>query len=104
MSRRHVAPRLIAASLGAIVLGPVAHAGMIAQTAPALPTIVVLATGGTIAGAATTNVQAGYTSGQVGVEQLIAAVPEAKKIAKLRGEQISNIGSQDITTRSGSSW
>jgi len=96
MSRRHVAPRLIAASLGAIVLGPVAHAGMIAQTAPALPTIVVLATGGTIAGAATTNVQAGYTSGQVGVEQLIAAVPEAKKIAKLRGEQISNIGSQDM--------
>ena len=40
--------------------------------------------------------QAGYTSGQVGVEQLIAAVPEAKKLANLRGEQISNIGSQDM--------
>jgi L-asparaginase len=60
------------------------------------PTIVVLATGGTIAGAATTNVQAGYTSGQVGVEQLIAAVPEAGKLANLKGEQIANIGSQDM--------
>jgi L-asparaginase len=61
-----------------------------------LPSIVVLATGGTIAGAAASDVQAGYTSGQVGVEQLLAAVPQAKKLASLRGEQISNIGSQDM--------
>jgi L-asparaginase len=56
----------------------------------------VLATGGTIAGAATSDVQAAYTSGQVGVDQLLAAVPQAKKLAVLRGEQISNIGSQDM--------
>jgi L-asparaginase len=62
----------------------------------ALPNIVVLATGGTIAGAAASDVQAGYTSGQVGVDQLLAAVPQAKKLANLRGEQISNIGSQDM--------
>ena len=61
-----------------------------------LPTIVVLATGGTIAGAAASDVQAGYASGQVGVEQLLAAVPQARKLATLRGEQISNIGSQDM--------
>jgi L-asparaginase len=61
-----------------------------------LPTIVVLATGGTIAGAAASDVQAGYQSGQVGVEQLLAAVPQAGKLAVLRGEQISNIGSQDM--------
>mgnify|MGYP003693850113 CR=1 FL=1 len=61
-----------------------------------LPSVVVLATGGTIAGAAASDVQAGYTSGQVGVEQLLAAVPQAKKLATLRGEQISNIGSQDM--------
>ena len=70
-----------------------------AQTAAAkgpLPNITVLATGGTIAGAAATDVQAGYTSGQVGVEQLLAAVPQAKKLANLKGEQISNIGSQDM--------
>ena len=52
------------------------------QAKPALPTIVVLATGGTIAGAAATDTQAGYTSGQVGVEQLLAAVPQAKKLAE----------------------
>ena len=61
-----------------------------------LPQVVVLATGGTIAGAAASDVQAGYTSGQVGVDQLLAAVPQAKKLATLKGEQISNIGSQDM--------
>jgi L-asparaginase len=64
--------------------------------ARAMPNVVVLATGGTIAGAAGSDVQAAYTSGQVGVEQLLAAVPQAKKLATLRGEQISNIGSQDM--------
>jgi L-asparaginase len=67
-----------------------------APSGAALPHVVVLATGGTIAGAAATDVQAGYTSGQVGVEQLLAAVPQAKKLAVLRGEQVSNIGSQDM--------
>src|SRR3954462_10739020 len=61
-----------------------------------LPHVVVLATGGTIAGAAASDVQAGYSSGQVGVDQLLAAVPQAKKLATLKGEQISNIGSQDM--------
>src|SRR6476646_1249779 len=61
-----------------------------------LPNVVVLATGGTIAGAAASDVQAAYTSGQVGVQQLLAAVPQAKKLAVLSGEQISNIGSQDM--------
>jgi L-asparaginase len=32
----------------------------------------------------------------VGVDQLLAAVPQAKKLATMRGEQISNIGSQDM--------
>jgi len=67
-----------------------------ALAAEKLPNVVVLATGGTIAGAAASDVQAGYTSGQVGVEQLLAAVPQAKKLALLRGEQVANIGSQDM--------
>jgi L-asparaginase len=73
-------------------------AGLVALPAAAqkLPNVVVLATGGTIAGAAASDVQAGYTSGQVGVEQLLAAVPQAKKLALLRGEQVANIGSQDM--------
>jgi L-asparaginase len=67
-----------------------------ALAADKLPNVVVLATGGTIAGAAGSDVQAGYTSGQVGVDQLLAAVPQTKKLATLRGEQIANIGSQDM--------
>ena len=94
MSRRFVLSLILTLLLGAA--GSCARAG--AQAAPkgALPNVVVLATGGTIAGAAATDVQATYTSGQVGVEQLLAAVPQAKKLANLRGEQISNIGSQDM--------
>ena len=76
--------------------GPSAGAASQAKAGGALPQVVVLATGGTIAGAAASDVQAGYASGQVGVEQLLAAVPQAKKLAVLRGEQISNIGSQDM--------
>jgi L-asparaginase len=96
MSRHQFTRHLIVAAIVIAVLGQFGHARLGAQAANRLPTVVVLATGGTIAGAATTNVQAGYTSGQVGVEQLIAAVPEARKIANLRGEQVSNIGSQDM--------
>ncbi len=65
-----------------------AASGQAPAAGAALPTVVVLATGGTIAGAAASDVQAGYTSGQLGVEQLLAAVPQAKKLATLRGEQI----------------
>jgi L-asparaginase len=96
MSRRRCVSFLIALAIVTAVSGRVATTAPQAPVSKALPTVVVLATGGTIAGAATTNVQAGYTSGQVGVDQLIAAVPEAKKLASLRGEQISNIGSQDM--------
>jgi L-asparaginase len=70
--------------------------GTVAVDTNSLPVVVVLATGGTIAGAAKSNVTAGYSSGQVGVEELLSAVPEAKRLARLRGEQISNIGSQDM--------
>jgi L-asparaginase len=86
--------RKVHASLAAILFA--ALLAMPAQAADKLPTVVVLATGGTIAGAAASDVQAAYTSGQVGVDQLLAAVPQAKKLANLKGEQIANIGSQDM--------
>ena len=59
--------------------------------------IMILATGGTIAGAAETGTQAGYTSGQVSIEGMIAAVPGIDQLAAVSGEQISNVGSQDMT-------
>jgi L-asparaginase len=62
-----------------------------------LPNITILATGGTIAGAAATGAQAGYTSGQVTIDAMVNAVPDIKKLANIKGEQISNVGSQDIS-------
>jgi L-asparaginase len=62
-----------------------------------LPNVVILATGGTIAGAATTGTQASYTSGAVTIDAMVAAVPGIRDLANIRGEQISNVGSQDMT-------
>jgi len=59
--------------------------------------VVILATGGTIAGAATTGTQAGYTSGAVNIDTMIAGVPGITDLANIKGEQISNVGSQDMT-------
>jgi len=62
-----------------------------------LPNVVILATGGTIAGAASTGTQASYTSGAVTIDAMLAAVPGIRDLANIKGEQISNVGSQDIT-------
>jgi L-asparaginase len=62
-----------------------------------LPNIVILATGGTIAGAAATGTQAGYTSGAVTIDAMLAVVPGVKELANVKGEQVSNVGSQDMT-------
>src|SRR5215471_177625 len=59
--------------------------------------IVILATGGTIAGAAATGTQSGYTSGAVTIDAMLAAVPGIKDLADVKGEQISNVGSQDMS-------
>jgi len=61
-----------------------------------LPNIVILATGGTIAGAAATGTQSGYTSGAVTIDAMLAAVPGINDLANIKGEQISNVGSQDM--------
>jgi L-asparaginase len=61
------------------------------------PNVVILATGGTIAGAAGSGVQSGYTSGQVTIDAMVNAVPDITKLATIKGEQISNVGSQDMS-------
>lgn len=62
----------------------------------ALPNIMVLATGGTIAGGGESATGSSYQAGKVGIDALINAVPDTKKIANLTGEQLVNIGSQDM--------
>ena len=60
------------------------------------PHIVILATGGTIAGAAAAETGGAYTSGQIGVEDLLSVIPEIRNLAKVSGEEIASIGSQDM--------
>ena len=84
------------ALLGAcVVVGGVATAAPKAK-APAKANIKILATGGTIAGAGEAGGY-GYTSGQFKVDDLIKAVPGLNKLATLSGEQVANIGSQDMS-------
>ena len=61
------------------------------------PNVVILATGGTIAGAAASGTQSAYTSGAVTIDAMIKAVPGITDLATIKGEQISNVGSQDMT-------
>ncbi|HCH50159.1 MAG TPA: L-asparaginase 2 [Proteus sp.] len=62
----------------------------------ALPNVTILATGGTIAGGGNSATTSSYTAGKLGIDTLINAVPEAKTVANLKGEQVVNIGSQDM--------
>src|SRR5688572_76316 len=61
-----------------------------------LPKVVILATGGTIAGEQKKPGEAGYVAGKLAVDVLIDAVPELREIAQVKGEQIASIGSQDM--------
>src|SRR5262249_28072457 len=54
------------------------------------PKVVIVATGGTIAGAAASGTSAGYQSGAVAVDALIQAVPQLKDLADVTGEQIAS--------------
>lgn len=62
----------------------------------AKPKVRIIATGGTIAGISTSAASTVYTAGQVGIQTLIAAVPEILDLAEVSGEQLVNIGSQDM--------
>ncbi|TCS76703.1 type II asparaginase [Pectinatus cerevisiiphilus] len=64
------------------------------------PNIVILATGGTIAGSASSDTATtGYKAGAIGIDTLINAVPEAKNYANISGEQLCSIDSKDMTSQ-----
>ncbi|BAL26558.1 asparaginase [Azoarcus sp. KH32C] len=63
----------------------------------ALPTLALIATGGTIAGAAASATDvAGYTAGALGADALLAAVPQLGEVANIRAEQLFNLDSKDM--------
>jgi L-asparaginase len=81
------------------VTAQAAEPGKDTAAATNLPRILVLATGGTIAGQADPRATGAYKSGQITGEQLVQAVPGLDKLAKLNAEQISSIGSQDMNDK-----
>ena len=70
--------------------------GMASAAQADLPNITILATGGTIAGGGKSAVSSAYKAGQLTIDTLINAVPEMQQIAYITGEQVVNIGSQDM--------
>jgi L-asparaginase len=83
--------RYLWVALLTVALALSAHAAEAAK-----PRIKILATGGTIAGAQASQSEYGYKSGSFNVQDLINAVPQMKDLADITGEQIVNIGSQDM--------
>ncbi len=61
-------------------------------------TIVILGTGGTIAGrAASASDNIGYTAAEVGIDQLVAAIPGLADSGPLIAEQVAQLDSKDMS-------
>src|SRR5581483_9252251 len=68
------------------------------MNAAALPLVVVLSTGGTIAGRGGSKMNlTEYQAGSFMGAELLEAVPEVEQFARVRVEQVSNIGSSNMT-------
>ncbi|MDD2293488.1 MAG: asparaginase [Bacteroidales bacterium] len=58
------------------------------------PHIAVIATGGTIAGTATSSTMAGYTPAQLTVESILTSAPQVRELADITPIQLCNMASQ----------
>jgi len=62
------------------------------------PLVVVLATGGTIAGGADSDTTTiGYKAAVFGVDRVLASVPALAKVADIRAEQVFQLASENMT-------
>lgn len=65
-----------------------------------LPNVVILATGGTIAGAgASSENSATYQAAKVPVAKLIADIPQLQRVANVTGEQVLQVASESFTNQ-----
>ena len=85
-----------------LILALAATAPLKSQGATATPTprpkVLLVATGGTIAGAQSApGTLGGYRAGALTAEQVIASVPELARFAEVETEQFSNVASTAIT-------
>ena len=69
-----------------------------AMAQDSLPNVTVFATGGTIAGSSASSTDTtDYSSGEIGVDQLLDAVPQLADVAQINGEQVANTGSYNVS-------
>lgn len=62
-----------------------------------LPHVLLLATGGTIAGAADSRGSGAYNSGAISAQQMVSSVAGLGDLAIISAEQVASIGSQDMS-------
>jgi L-asparaginase len=96
MTKRIVSCLLAALFLAALpaIASPPAGAD---SPAAALPRVVILATGGTIAGTQLKAGDPGYVAGSLPIETLVKAAPGLERLARIDGEQLASIASQDMS-------
>lgn len=89
------------ATMGLALLGVLPLPAAAQQTATvgtAKPKVLIIATGGTIAGAQQAPGTLGaYRAGSLSAEQIVASVPELTRFADIETEQFSNVASTAIT-------
>jgi L-asparaginase len=92
------AAALLAAAPAAALDSTASPAAAPADSAVAkLPNVVILCTGGTIAGTgASTTTTVGYTAAKITCDTLVDGVPELKKVGNVRGEQVYQIASESV--------
>ena len=88
-----------ACTVAALLVATIAGARLLAQEGPTDPPVVrVLATGGTISGGGPSPTSlTEYRAGAFSGEELVAAVPDLARHATMRVEQVTNVGSPNIT-------
>jgi L-asparaginase len=100
MKQARTIHRWFYATLAALAL-LIPTADALAREVGKLANVMILATGGTIAGTgATSTTTVGYTAATVGVQRLIDAVPELKTVANVKGEQVFQIASENMNNDS----
>lgn len=80
---------------------PLFRSPLFAQSDSTLqPKVLVIATGGTIAGVQSApGTLGGYRAGTLTAEQVVGSVPELSRYARVEAEQFSNVASTRITTQ-----
>ena len=93
-----IAPQTGAGAAGSAATRPAPSIPIPAAPLGPRPKVLIIATGGTIAGAQDQPGTTGaYRAGSLSAEQIIASVPELPRYAEVESEQFSNVASTAIT-------